>query len=96
MRKLLIPLFAAIALPNIALSFPAIAHNEANGGKGTENNPYSNFIMKKGDVDDEAERPAISDFSSQDKKRRKFKEESADLTGGENFCLGAKGELVPC
>ena len=60
----------------LGFSVPAIAHNEANGGKGTENNPYSNFIMEKGDVDDEAERPAISDFSSQDKKRRKFNEES--------------------
>ena len=41
--------------------------------------------------------PAIAhnEFNGGDAMHSEEKE-SADLTGGENLCLGAKGELVPC
>ena len=49
----------------LGFSVPAIAHNEANGGRGHNLVPHIN-------LNEESE-----------------KGEGADLTGGENLCLGA-------
>ena len=67
---LLLPLLLGLSVPTIANNSQ---YSELNTGKGTENNPFNNFIMEE-----EGDRPAIPEFSSSPdkKKRRKFKEET--------------------